>query len=437
LTPVQGDPEVVYSTGRTLSSIAAEIATTATQLRALATADPRSEVHWTGTAAVQAYARAITLPPKLDKARASYADAGTSLTGYANALAAAQAEANAAIRAADAAEIDLAVADTARRQAAASDAAAAAAAIAASKPVPPPTAPRYDAAIADAQGRIRRAVDANQAAHDRQRAAAKTAAGALHTASRAGIANKKWWQHAIAAVGHWASTAWTDSLRFISKTATVISALAGIAALVVAVVGIFFPPAEVVAAALESVALAAASIAAVADVALAVTGKGSWTTVGWDALSFAPTGAAKLLRKFAPTIRDIRLFKPTTVAHASTRPVSRVGEAVTVVHPVLPGSNETWANPATLPDHFERHGHHFGASSAGEYSRMASGFFKRGVEQGLPTKIADDGSIRIFDEVSNTFGSYDRSGRTRTFFKPTSSTYWERQPGTLIKELTP
>ena len=319
-----------------MSSIAAEIATTATQLRALATADPHSEVHWTGTAAVQAYARAITLPPKLDKAHASYADAGASLTGYANALAAAQAEAGAAIRAANAAEIDLAVADTARRQAAASDAAEAAAAIAASKPAPAPTAPRYDAAIADAQARIRRAVDANQAAHVRQQAAAKAVAGALHTASRAGIANKHWWQHALSTAGQWASTAWTDSLRYISKTATAISALAGLAALVVAVVGIFCPPLEVVAAALEDISLSAASIAAVADLALAVTGKGSWTTVGWDALSFAPAGASKVVRKLAPAIRRLRLFKPSTVAHASTG-LRSTDETTIALHPTIVG----------------------------------------------------------------------------------------------------
>src|SRR6185437_12753835 len=112
---------------------------------------------------------------------------------------------------------------------------------------PPPAAPRFDTAIADAQARIRRAVQANEAAHDGQRAAAKTAAAALHQASHAGIANKKWWQHALSNVGHWASAGWTDSLRFVSKTATAISAIAGIAALVVAVVGIFCPPLEAVA----------------------------------------------------------------------------------------------------------------------------------------------------------------------------------------------
>jgi hypothetical protein len=165
---------------------------------------------------------------------------------------------------------------------------------------------------------------------------AKATASALHTASRAGIANKKWWQHALSTAGSWASGAWTASLRYVSKTATTLSALAGLAALVVGVVGIFCPPLEVIAASLEDISLTAASIAAVADIALAVTGKGAWTAVGWDALSFAPIGASKLVRKLAPAVRKLRLFGPSTVAHASTG-LRTADEATVVPHPTIVG----------------------------------------------------------------------------------------------------
>jgi hypothetical protein len=37
--------------------------------------------------------------------------------------------------------------------------------------------------------------------------------------------------------------------------------------------------------------------------------------------------------------------------------------------------------------------------------------------------------IRIYDPATNTFGAFNPSGATRTFFKPTSPSYWERQPG--------
>jgi hypothetical protein len=39
------------------------------------------------------------------------------------------------------------------------------------------------------------------------------------------------------------------------------------------------------------------------------------------------------------------------------------------------------------------------------------------------------GSIRTYDPASNSFGSYNANGTTRTFFKPTSPTYFDRQPG--------
>ncbi|HET8772057.1 MAG TPA: hypothetical protein VFM71_13825 [Gemmatimonadaceae bacterium] len=61
---------------------------------------------------------------------------------------------------------------------------------------------------------------------------------------------------------------------------------------------------------------------------------------------------------------------------------------------------------------------------------MASDFLQRGLRDGLPTKIDTDGVIRIYDPTSNTFGAFNANGTTRTLFKPSSDTYWARQPGT-------
>jgi pyocin large subunit-like protein len=57
---------------------------------------------------------------------------------------------------------------------------------------------------------------------------------------------------------------------------------------------------------------------------------------------------------------------------------------------------------------------------------MASEFLQR---PGTLAKIDADGVIRVYDPATNTFGSYNANGTTRTFFKPTSPTYWDRQPG--------
>jgi len=96
-----------------------------------------------------------------------------------------------------------------------------------------------------------------------------------------------------------------------------------------------------------------------------------------------------------------------------------------------------WANPKTLADHFGRHGADFGAKSADDYARTASDFFRRSQAERLPTKIAPDGTIRVYDPKNNIFGSYNPSGTTKTFYKPdpaqhklpSNLDYWNKQPG--------
>jgi pyocin large subunit-like protein len=84
-----------------------------------------------------------------------------------------------------------------------------------------------------------------------------------------------------------------------------------------------------------------------------------------------------------------------------------------------------------LQRHFRDHDADFGAKNADEYAEMASDFLQRAQREGLPTKIDSNGVIRVYDPQSNTFGALNPDGTTRTFFKPTSATYWDRQPGTL------
>jgi hypothetical protein len=95
-------------------------------------------------------------------------------------------------------------------------------------------------------------------------------------------------------------------------------------------------------------------------------------------------------------------------------------------------ASETWGDAKTLERHFRDHGTDFGAKTAEEYAEGASRFFQRSQAESLPTKIDADGVIRVYDPASNTFGAYNPNGTTRTFFKPTSPTYWERQPGTNL-----
>ncbi len=92
----------------------------------------------------------------------------------------------------------------------------------------------------------------------------------------------------------------------------------------------------------------------------------------------------------------------------------------------------SWGRAETLADHFARHGADFGARTADDYASMASGFLQESQAAKLPTKIDSQGVIRVFDSKTGTFGSFNPNGTTRTFFKPSSPTYFDYQPGTLI-----
>ena len=325
LDPILGDPLTVSAAGRTLESIAADVANIATQLRSLA-----SGSDWSGIAARSAHARSATVPPKLDKAQLSYSAAGGALRSYARALDDAQQQSRSAIASAERASADLAAAHAAQATAESSDVAAAATAQAAGLPAPAPTAPRYQASIEDAVSRLNRAGALNDQAHELQRQAARIAAGALHQASHEGIHHASWMHRVTHSLGHWASTHWAAALHEVAKVANVVSALAGLAALVLAVAGVLFPPLEAAAAVLETVSLVSAAVGAMADTALAVTGNRAWTAVGMDAVTLAPGGVGKVVTKATPLLRESRLIKPATVVHASEGDAARLQNLTTL-----------------------------------------------------------------------------------------------------------
>jgi Pretoxin HINT domain len=80
-----------------------------------------------------------------------------------------------------------------------------------------------------------------------------------------------------------------------------------------------------------------------------------------------------------------------------------------------------WGNPATLEDHFLRHGADFGASSEQAYVSLADDFYNSRSQHLVKTQVNKAGqvtTVRVYDPASNTFGSYNSSGAIRTFYKP-------------------
>ncbi|MEZ0449319.1 putative T7SS-secreted protein [Cellulomonas sp. ICMP 17802] len=145
------------------------------------------------------------------------------------------------------------------------------------------------------------------------------------------------------------------------------------------------------------------------DLALTV---GSAGAAGVGARSAAVAGRAAVIAERPPLVIEV----------PGTEPTPYLGLSAT----------DSWAKEWTLGWHLDKHGAQFGVTTAEDYARLGSEFFQRAGLEGLPTRIGDDGVIRIFDPDTNTFGAFDSAGSTITLFKPKSSTYWDRQDGMLL-----
>ena len=145
-------------------------------------------------------------------------------------------------------------------------------------------------------------------------------------------------------------------------------------------------------------------------------GKGKFTTSGLASNLGAPLADKKtLLQKILSKIVPV------------TKPAS------TPLPAVVPPARQTWGYLDSLQDHFVRHGRDFNATSPDDYAGQAWLFLQRAKRDGLPMKWDDaDGSLRVFDPETRAFASYDRRGKTRTYFRPNNPGYWARQPGRAV-----
>lgn len=121
--------------------------------------------------------------------------------------------------------------------------------------------------------------------------------------------------------------------------------------------------------------------------------------------------------------------------HSTKSEVARASRAEQIdKQPVLSHSDilRSWGNPASLPDHFARHGRDFGAENADEYALLAYQFLHRASVEPYRAKIDNHRVLRIYDPRTGSFGAYNPDGTTKTFFKPGRADYFDRQPGREI-----
>ena len=154
-------------------------------------------------------------------------------------------------------------------------------------------------------------------------------------------------------------------------------------------------------------------------------GSGDFTTVGSAVAASAPASVSPVAKTSTAPAPTAATPKPRTFFGLLGKPAAPPAVKA-------PPTRETWGSPGSLPDHFARHGADFAAKDADDYARMAWEFRERAKTERLPTKVDETGVRRVFDPKTGAFAAYNRDGTTKTFFKPGSPGYFERQPGRAV-----
>lgn len=131
----------------------------------------------------------------------------------------------------------------------------------------------------------------------------------------------------------------------------------------------------------------------------------------------------------APKSMLEKLVDALSPATPKTKPVPTTSSAATA-----PPARVTWGYWESLQDHFNRHGRDFQSQSPEDYAAQAWHFLQRAKSGQLEMKWDDaDQTLRVFDLKTRAFAAYNRNGTTKTYFRPNSPSYWQRQPGRPIQ----
>lgn len=279
--PVPGDPAGVQASGRHYQEVADAIETAAQRLREIA---DHSDMQSHAVDAMRDRAREVA--DDIWRAHTRYRGVGDALAAYATPLMHAQDEADSARLAAIEARQRLEEAQARLVSAASSlDAAIRAAANA------PEDAPPADHSglrggvraasddVASAQQELDSAKGRAQAACEDRDLAAEQAIRAIQEVENSGDLNDSWWDdhgaQIVAEIARWAGA---------------VAAFAGVAALVVGWIPVI---GQALAAVLGTIALIAAALSLLANLALAMTGQGDWSDVVLDVVGLATFGIGR------------------------------------------------------------------------------------------------------------------------------------------------
>ena len=101
------------------------------------------------------------------------------------------------------------------------------------------------------------------------------------------------------------------------------------------------------------------------------------------------------------------------------------------------GTAQTWGQMPKLQKHVEDHGADFGITDPDDYARAANDFRQRIDDPGVEVKyeVQPNGTkvVRMYEPSTNTFGSFNIDGTTKTFYKPERGMdYWDDQKGDIL-----
>ena len=129
------------------------------------------------------------------------------------------------------------------------------------------------------------------------------------------------------------------------------------------------------------------------------------------------------------------IFSKRPAADSPAPPAAKPAPPAVAIKPTYtpPPTSKTWGDRYSLQDHFIRHGADFKATSADDYAAKAWLFLQRAMDDGLPAKQDENGTIRVWEPKSRSFAAYNRNFTTKTYFRPNSSDYFQRQPGKPVR----
>lgn len=150
----------------------------------------------------------------------------------------------------------------------------------------------------------------------------------------------------------------------------------------------------------------------------------------YSGVNISPGTSKSLGKKYDPLKYGFERIRGTISVVASGKNYQRSATRERINNPYR------WKNIRTLADHTKRHSKDFGLSyNEMEYSKRANQLWGKRTSKGYQYKVDSRGeTIRVYHPATNSFGSYDLYGRTKTYYKPSrGKAYFDSQPGILYK----